>query len=97
MRVFEGCAAKCLVISDAMSSVRGRFGDSLEYLDIAEDPVNSVQQIANIVQAARLSTEATLNRIASAHRIFCEHVSLDALLPPLVDEIVETAANVAAR
>jgi hypothetical protein len=87
MRVFEGCAAKCLVITDRMVSLRQVFGNSLEYVDLVQDPMTLARQIATIMQVARQNTKATMSRIESAHRIFCERASLDALLPPLVDEI----------
>jgi Glycosyl transferase family 2 len=87
MRVFEGCAAKCLVITDRMLSLRQVFGNSLEYVDLVQDPMTLARQIATIVQAARQNTKATMSRIESAHRIFCERASLDVLLPPLVNEI----------
>jgi hypothetical protein len=93
MRVFEACAAKCLVITDPMASLKGIFGDSIEYVDAAANPQCTAEAIAAIMRAARSTADATAKRISTAHEIFRKTVSLEVLLTQVVEEVAQRRAG----
>ena len=89
MRVFESCAAKCLVITDPLPSLKALFGSSLEYVDASADPKETAAAIADIMRMASTNPQATAERIEAAHEIFRSKVSLEALLSNVVDDVVQ--------
>jgi hypothetical protein len=86
MRPFEACAAKCLVITDAMPSLQTLFGESFSYVDMDAGVERAVQQVKLALDTANREREKTAARIDAASRIFNERVSLDAMLPPILAE-----------
>jgi Glycosyl transferase family 2 len=93
MRAFEACAAKCLVITDAMPSLQGIFGGALHYIDWKDGIEQGVQTVKAALESARGNPSATSEKIAQAHRIFCDRVSLEALLSPIIAEAEEHLAR----
>lgn len=93
MRIFEACAAKCLVITDPLPTIREIFGDAVEYVDASLPPEEVARQISEIVREARTNTEQTKTKILQAHKIFCERVSLEALYPPVLKEVAQRIAH----
>ena len=86
MRVFEACAAKCLVITDPMLSLRTAFGDSIDYVDASGQVEETADEIGRLVAKAQADPEATLARIEKAHAIFSQQLSLEVQLDRLVSE-----------
>lgn len=100
MRCFEACAAKCFVITDLMPSLQHLFGDNFSYVDMDAGVDQAVQQIKLALDAANREREKTTARIEAAHRFFRERVSLDALLPAILDEAearISQKRSIAAR
>jgi phosphoglycerol transferase len=92
MRVFEACAAKCLVITDPMLSLRKVFVDSMDYIDASGDAEATARDIAHLVAKAQADPKATLSRIEKAHAIFSQDLSLEVLLDRLVSEAARRIA-----
>ncbi len=88
MRIFEGCAAKCLVITDAMPSIISAFGDSFDYLEAA-GPQQVARQIAECLERAVADPDATRRRIEAAHSIFEQKLSLEVLTRKMLAEVAE--------
>ena len=100
MRPFEACAAKCFVITDAMTSLQNLFGDSFNYVDMEGGTERAVRQIKLALESANRERQYTATRIEAAHSVFRQRVSLDALLPPILDEaqaVIARKTSVAVR
>lgn len=89
MRVFEGCAAGCLTITDPMPALVDMFGDALDYVDMGADIEAGVARIKDILAAARRDVAGTRDRVARATRIFDDRCAIDVLLPRILAEVEE--------
>ena len=87
MRTFEGCAAKCFVITDAMTSLQSRFGENFSYLDWNDTLETRVASVKKVLENIKGNPGAALEKIRAAHDIFKNTLSLDALLPPILAEV----------
>jgi hypothetical protein len=98
MRVFEACAAHCLVITDRMPALVERFGDTIEYVDTRAGDDLAAAAILEIVRRARAEPEITRARIAAAYDIFARTASLDVLMAGVVGAVATAReARVAAQ
>ena len=70
MRPFEACAAKCFVITDAMTSLQNLFGDSFNYVDMEGGTERAVRQIKLALESANGERQYTATRDEAAHSIF---------------------------
>jgi len=87
MRVFESCAAKCLVFTDPMPSLTGIFGDTLHYVDLDRDPNAVARAIADTMSKYRSDPLLFLETIRRADSLFRARASLDRLLPALIEDV----------
>ncbi|CCJ07931.1 glycosyltransferase [Methylocystis sp. SC2] len=87
MRVFEACAAKCLVITDPLKPLENLFGDSLEYVDTWRSPKAVATYIAELMEGYRKHPERYVGMIARADEVFRSKASLERLLTALVEDV----------
>jgi len=87
MRVFEGCAARCAVITEPMPGLVERFGDALNYLDTSLSPRQQARSIAAVIEGYRTSPASFERQVTQAHGIFSRGLSLERLLQGLVEDV----------
>jgi hypothetical protein len=87
MRVFEACAAKCVVITDPLKPLLEIFGDSLEYIDIARKPEVVAREIAKIMHRHTVDADHRAQKLQRAGKAFASVVSLEKLFSELLDEV----------
>jgi hypothetical protein len=89
MRVFEGCAAKCLVITDPLQPLLDIFGDSLHYIDGSRSPRAVARAVADIMDTYISDPARYIDAVNRINAIFRTKVSLERLLSCLVDDVAE--------
>ncbi|MGO9005634.1 MAG: DUF7024 domain-containing protein [Beijerinckiaceae bacterium] len=87
MRVFEGAAAKCLVITDPLEPIVRTFGDSLVYVDMLRGPSVVAIQIAKALAQDRANPDEFRDRIGRMHSAFAASASLEQNLRKLVADV----------
>jgi hypothetical protein len=87
MRVFEACAAKCLVITDPLKPLLEMFGNSLSYVDVARNPEVIAQEIAEVIDRHRRDPEVHINKVLCASEAFETKASLEKLFSDLLEEV----------
>lgn len=76
-RLFEGCAAGCVVIADDVDFIRSNFGDSVFYLDrMGKTPEAIATQIAEVVSWANANKEKALQMAQKSQSIFLQKFEL---------------------
>ncbi len=89
MRVFEACAAKCLVITDPLQPLVDIFGDSLKYLDARRSPRVVARAVADIMSTYMSDSARYVEAVNRLNAIFRSKVSLERLLSSLVEDVTE--------
>jgi hypothetical protein len=89
MRVFEGCAAKCLVITDPLQPLVDIFADSLHYIDASRSPRALAREIADIMSTYTSDSARYVDAVNRVDAIFRSKVSLERLLSSLVEDVTE--------
>jgi hypothetical protein len=89
MRVFESCAAKCLVITDPLPSLIEIFGDSLSYVDVSRDPAVVARQIAATIDQHRRDPALHIDMVRRARDAFESKASLEQLVERLLEDVTE--------
>lgn len=79
-RIFQACAARCVIIADNNSFIVDEFGDSVLVFDYVEDTDVTVSNIREKVEWIKRNPEEAKQKAEKAHRIFKEKFSLDAEL-----------------
>jgi phosphoglycerol transferase len=92
MRVFEACAARCLLITEPLKPIVDIFGDSPVYLDLGKSPEETAVEIAKILQKYREHPDEFRRRVEATHVAFQRKASLEVLLPKLIDDVVTRMA-----
>lgn len=87
MRVFETCAARCLLITEPLKSIVDIFGDSPVYLNLGKKPEETADEVAQILQKYREHPDEFRRRVEATHAAFRSKVSLEVLLPKLLDDV----------
>jgi hypothetical protein len=87
MRVFESCAAKCLVFTDTMPSLANIFGDAVQYVDLESNPKAVARAIAETIRKYKSAPTAFVETVRRADSIFREKASLDRLLSALLEDV----------
>jgi hypothetical protein len=93
MRVFEGAAAKCLVITDPLEPIVSIFGDSLVYVDVLRGPTEGAMQIANAIEHHRSHPADFFSRVERMHAAFVASASLDQNLRKLLADVEPKIRN----
>jgi hypothetical protein len=86
MRVFEGCSARCVVITEPMQPLVELFGQSLRYVDVSLNPRRLAQEIAGIVAQYRAEPGLFEQTVQQAHDVFRARVCLERLLAALLED-----------
>jgi glycosyltransferase involved in cell wall biosynthesis len=89
MRIFEACAAKCLVFTEPMASIKALFGDTLEYIDVTAQPRKIAEHIQNRLAYYNSKRQELKKKIEAAHIIFSQHACLEVLYRDLCTEVKE--------
>lgn len=85
-RIFEGCAAGCLIISDDIPFVRKSFGDSVFYLVKKGKSVTEIgNQINSIVSWANENPQEAYEMARKSQQIFLEKYTLEDVLTKIFD------------
>ncbi|MDA0110528.1 hypothetical protein OH456_20395 [Vibrio sp. La 4.2.2] len=85
-RLFEGCAAGCLIITDDTPFVRDNFGDSVFYLDKKGKSSSEVaEDIISVVMWANNNPEAAYEKAKKSQDIFFSKFLLDDAVSKVVD------------
>lgn len=83
-RIFQACAAHCLVIADRNPFIEKKFGDSVLYFDHEEDTRKTVDNILKQTTWIKSHPEQAQQKAEAAHRIFKDRFSLDAELKSIL-------------
>ncbi len=83
-RIFQACAARCLIITDRNPFIEREFGDSVLYFDYEEDTQGTVNNILKQTEWIKANQELAQQKAGSAHEIFKNRFSLDAELQSLL-------------
>jgi phosphoglycerol transferase len=89
MRVFEACAAKCLIITDPLQPLVDIFGDSLNYIDARRSPRVVARQIADIMSKYRDNPALYIDAVDRVNGIFRTKISLERLLSLLIEDVAQ--------
>jgi glycosyltransferase involved in cell wall biosynthesis len=89
MRVFESCAAKCLIFTEPMESIKSLFGNTLEYIDVAAEPAEIARHISERIKHYKSNPKELYEKIAASHEIFSKSASLEVLYRDLCAEVDE--------
>lgn len=89
MRVFEGCAAKCLVITDPLQPLVEIFADSLNYIDSRRSPRAVARAVADIMSTYMSDPARYVDAVNRVNAIFRSKISLEKLLSSLVEDVTE--------
>jgi Glycosyl transferase family 2 len=92
MRVFEGLAARCAVITEPLAPLQARFGDSLLTVEAAASPSRVARDIAAHVGRLRASAATFEALVGQSHRIFRDQVCLERLLEQLLADVAARQA-----
>ena len=85
-RVYEGCAAGAVIISDANRFIKRHFGDSILYVDFDKDhPDRMFRQIKKHLDWIRNNREAAQKLAQKAQEIFLEKFTLEKQLTDIID------------
>ncbi len=79
-RIFQACAARCLVICDRNPFIEREFGNNVLYFDYEEDTKSTVKNILKQTAWIKANPGDAQEKAEAAHKIFKEHFSLDAEL-----------------
>lgn len=82
MRLFEAAAASCTILADDLPFTRQYFGDSVLYVDSADD-ARAAEQIAAHMQWLAAHPATAQEMAEASHRIFVDRLCLERLLEPL--------------
>jgi phosphoglycerol transferase len=92
MRVFEGCAAKCLVFTDPMTPLIDVFNDSLKYVELYRSPRAIARTVKHTIERYRNAPSLFFETVERANAIFRSEVSLERLLSDLVKDVEQRRA-----
>ena len=85
-RVYEGCAAGAVIISDANRFIKKHFGDSILYVDFDKDhPDRMFRQIKKHLDWIRNNREAARKLAQKAQEIFLEKFTLEKQLTDIIN------------
>lgn len=79
-RIFQACAARCLVISDRNPFIEREFGDSVLYFDYEDNVQSTAKNILKQTAWIKANPALARQKAETAHKIFKERFSLDAEL-----------------
>lgn len=85
-RVYEGCAAGAVIISDTNRFIKKHFGDSILYIDFDKDhPERMFRQIKQHLDWIRCNRDAALELARKAQNIFLERFTLEKQITAIVN------------
>jgi phosphoglycerol transferase len=87
MRVFEACAARCVVVTERMQPLLELFGDTVHTLEGGSSPARQATEIADIVAHYRRHPDAFMRAAARTHEVFRARASLEHLLGALLSDV----------
>lgn len=93
MRVFEACAAKCLIITDPLPSLKRMFGDKLTYIEATSNPSKLKRTVSEIIRTYKTDHQLYRKHISEIDYIFRNSLSLDILLKDLINEVSVVSNN----
>ena len=85
-RVYEGCAAGAVIISDTNSFIKEHFGDSILYIDFDKDhPERMFAQIKKHMDWIKNNKSQALKLAEKAQKIFLEKFTLERQLSDIIN------------
>ncbi|MBO7191625.1 MAG: HAD-IA family hydrolase [Elusimicrobiaceae bacterium] len=85
-RVYEGCAAGAVIISDTNRFIKKHFGDSILYIDFDKDhPEHMFNQIKEHLEWIKNNKEEALKLAQKAQKIFLEKFTLEKQLMDIIN------------
>ena len=96
-RVYEGCVAGAVIISDTNRFIMQHFGDSVLYIDFdKKHPERMVEQIQNHLKWIKDNPEQALEKARAAQAIFLKYFTLEKQLTNIINNH-ETRKNAVAK
>lgn len=84
-RIFQACAARCLVISDRNPFIENEFGDSVLYFDYEDDTASTVSSILTHLAWIKANPALAQKKAEASHKIFRDRFSLNAELQEILN------------
>jgi len=97
MRVFEACAAKCLVFTEPMPKLLETFADSLNYLDLNSEPHTIARNVKATLDKFKNAPSLFADAIRKMESVFQSTMCLEQCLSTLLKDIEQRRTSLSVK